>query len=205
MKTVKIANVDLNIYDGILGISCSGGADSTILLYHLAKYSQNKIYCYILSTKEWDYKEYPIAQKIVNRISEITGNNKLVAKELRSDKKDLDTLMKLTNDAATRDNVSVIYSGITKRPPATEERTFSTPFNENSTFRDFDIKVPTLYNNTYMPIANHNKKDVYNMYVEADVLDELFPLTFSCVDAIDSHCGKCWWCEERKWAFGRLI
>jgi len=205
MKTVKIANVDIIIYDGILGIRCSGGADSTILLYNLAKYSENTIYCYVLSTKEWEYKEFPIAQKIVNKISELTGNNNLIIKELKSDKKDLDTLMKLTNDAAAQDKVNVLYSGITKRPPITEEKTFATPFNEKSIFRNVDISVPTMYNNTYMPIANHNKQDVYNMYVEANVLDELFPLTFSCVDSIDEHCGKCWWCEERKWAFGRLI
>jgi 7-cyano-7-deazaguanine synthase in queuosine biosynthesis len=35
---------------------------------------------------------------------------------------------------------------------------------------------------------------------------ELFPITRSCEndDHIESHCGKCWWCQERIWAFGRL-
>lgn len=205
MKTVKITDVELIIYDGVLGIRCSGGADSTILLYHLAKFAEDKIYCYILSTKEWQYKEFPIAEKIVQKISDLTGNKNLIIKELKSDKKDLDTLMKLTNEAALADNVTMLYSGITKRPPYDEEETFITPFNEKSIFRNTDIKVPTLYEKTYMPIANHNKRDVYNMYVEANVLEELFPLTFSCVDSIDEHCGKCWWCEERKWAFGRLV
>lgn len=204
MKTIKVADVDLNIYDGVLGIRCSGGADSTILLYHLAKYSNNKIYCYVLSTKEWQYKEFLIAEKIVNKISELTGNNNLIIKELKSDKKDLETLVNFTNKAALHDNVNILYSGITKRPPYEEEKMFVTLFNENSTFRNTDITVPTLYGNTYMPIANHNKRDVYNMYIEANVLDELFPLTFSCVDSIDKHCGKCWWCEERKWAFGKI-
>ena len=205
MKTIKAGNIDLNIYDGILGIRCSGGADSTILLYHLAKHSTSTIYCYVLSTQEWQYKEYPIAQKVVDKIIELTGNNNIIVKELQTTKKDLDTLMSRTNNASAQDGVTMLYSGITKRPPNDEEENFSIAFNEDSTFRHTDIEVPTIYETTYMPLANYNKKDVYNMYVDENILDELFPLTFSCVDAIEEHCEKCWWCEERKWAFGRLV
>ena len=54
------------------------------------------------------------------------------------------------------------------------------------------------------------------MYKEANLLDELYPITRSCeYDPTSNyfkniknpgigHCGKCWWCEERKWAFGTL-
>ena len=205
MKKIKAGNVDLNIYDGVLGLRCSGGADSTLLLYHLAKHSSNTIYCYVLATEEWQYKEYPMAKQVVDKVTELTGNSNIIVRELRSAAKDLDKLMTLTNNAATDDNINMLYSGITKRPPQEDESSFSTAFNENSTFRHTDTVVPTLYETTYMPLANHNKRDVYEAYVSAGILDQLFPLTFSCVDAIDEHCGNCWWCEERTWAFGRLI
>ena len=47
------------------------------------------------------------------------------------------------------------------------------------------------------------------------IVDELFPLTRSCESeekgqqmldgGPEEHCGKCWWCLERQWAFGRLV
>jgi len=44
------------------------------------------------------------------------------------------------------------------------------------------------------------------------LLETLFPVTRSCEwnehvvgeDPGMEHCGNCWWCHERKWAFGRL-
>jgi len=50
------------------------------------------------------------------------------------------------------------------------------------------------------------------MYTELDVMDSLFPVTRSCEwkesmggdDPGLEHCGTCWWCEERLWAFNKL-
>ena len=59
-----------------------------------------------------------------------------------------------------------------------------------------------------------DKRMVAHLYKYFDILDALFPLTRSCewhnsntFDAAnpgDGHCGQCWWCKEREWAFGRL-
>lgn len=58
----------------------------------------------------------------------------------------------------------------------------------------------------YAPFANLNKKDIASMYESLSVTDILFPVTRSCEDPthLGSHCGVCWWCNEREWAFGRL-
>ena len=58
----------------------------------------------------------------------------------------------------------------------------------------------------YIPWFNHNKKDIARMYDSLGVTDTLFPVTRSCEndEHIGSHCGSCWWCEERLWAFGNL-
>ena len=51
------------------------------------------------------------------------------------------------------------------------------------------------------------KKQLAKIYKDFNLLETL-PLTYSCeeygLDTMD-HCGKCWWCQERFWAFGRLV
>ena len=48
------------------------------------------------------------------------------------------------------------------------------------------------------------------LYDENDLTHTMFPLTRSCEGSdyeagnYTWHCGKCWWCEERMWAFGFL-
>jgi 7-cyano-7-deazaguanine synthase in queuosine biosynthesis len=61
-------------------------------------------------------------------------------------------------------------------------------------------------NKIYNPFSNIDKKDIKNLYHDLGLLETLFPLTRSCESLVDfeKHCGECWWCEERLWAFGKL-
>lgn len=58
----------------------------------------------------------------------------------------------------------------------------------------------------YSPMANRDKRSVAKLYKEFNVLDTLYPVTRSCENDNHpgSHCGKCWWCNERLWGFGYL-
>lgn len=76
-----------------------------------------------------------------------------------------------------------------------------------------------------LPFVHKDKKHgTAAMYKEMGVLDELLPLTYSCenekpeektkLDIVSvhgtpmqeySHCGQCWFCLERAYAFGRLV
>jgi hypothetical protein len=58
----------------------------------------------------------------------------------------------------------------------------------------------------YSPLVNHDKRSVAKLYKVLGVENELFPVTRSCEDDnhLQGHCGKCWWCGERNWAFGYL-
>lgn len=64
----------------------------------------------------------------------------------------------------------------------------------------------TLDTRAYIPLFNHNKKDIAALYKHFNLEKTLLPVTRSCENDnhIESHCGTCWWCQERIWAFGSL-
>ena len=60
----------------------------------------------------------------------------------------------------------------------------------------------------YRPFVNVDKKFVADLYKQFDLMDDLFPLTASCIgfeketNYFTEPCKKCYWCYEKKWAFG---
>lgn len=51
------------------------------------------------------------------------------------------------------------------------------------------------------PVANIDKKVIAAGYEEHDLMDDLFPLTTSCVNRHVTPCMTCFWCYEKYWAF----
>jgi hypothetical protein len=104
-----------------------------------------------------------------------------------------------------------IYIGLTAAPPLEVSSKFTgleVHQRINSVDRD-PLVVRSNYlgenNYIYAPFFNIDKKKIRQIYDELGVIDTLFPLTRSCEDKeqTEGHCGKCWWCCERFWAFGR--
>ena len=60
----------------------------------------------------------------------------------------------------------------------------------------------------YCPLEYLDKRFVAEMYEQFNLMDNLFPITASCVeyaektDYFTKPCKECWWCREKKWAFG---
>ena len=60
----------------------------------------------------------------------------------------------------------------------------------------------------YCPYEYVDKRFVADMYHKYNLMFELFPITSSCVeyaektDYFTKPCKECWWCREKKWAFG---
>lgn len=60
----------------------------------------------------------------------------------------------------------------------------------------------------YRPLAFQHKKYIAEVCKDNNLLQELFPLTASCIGYADTTkhfsepCKKCWWCKEKHWAFG---
>ena len=118
--------------------------------------------------------------------------------------------------ALDKQEVDIVYLGITNFPPKEIYLTFDKQQeewqnrlrNDQETHPLFGLIIEslTLDNRTYVPFRNHNKQDIAGLYRLLDLEKTLLLITRSCEDDDhpDSHCGKCWWCQERIWAFGSL-
>ena len=66
--------------------------------------------------------------------------------------------------------------------------------------------LPTTYWDndflTFKPYINKDKKFIAEIYEKEDLMDDVFPLTQSCVGRGITPCMNCFWCYEKHWAFG---
>jgi 7-cyano-7-deazaguanine synthase in queuosine biosynthesis len=106
--------------------------------------------------------------------------------------------------------------GETKNPPEDEETKFVYHGEGRDLSRDgivaSDAVVVWKHHRTNMlkmrPFRNIDKKGIAELYEKFGLLDTLFPITRSCeltTTDFSEHCGTCWFCEERKWGFGRYV
>lgn len=214
MKTIKCAGVDLNIYDGPVGITVSGGADSAILLYYLMKHAEDTIHIFSLGNNQRYRRNVNVALQIVETCITLTKNSNVEHHIRYCDVQTHDEVFHMPKQFVEDKRVKVVYNGTTCNPPKEVTDTFKLPVSRP---RDPDVKhdVLSFGGVAYTPFANIDKKVIADMYRE-EMLDVLFKMTRSCEydptsnffenikDPGLAHCGHCWWCEERKWAFGRV-
>lgn len=212
MKTYRITNnIDFSIYPGGIGLCVSGGLDSALLLYFTLKYSTEHIHVFSLATQEKQLRNTRAAINVINKCIELTGNYNLTHHIKYAAHQTHETLFSLPFDMLKSNTISTIYTGLTKNPPRIITDSFSLPTLENAE-RDPDIIRPIKHEFWYTPWTNLDKVDLYNIYEQYDLMNTLFPITRSCEwvemigcdDPGDGHCGYCWWCQERKWGFGKL-
>jgi len=95
----------------------------------------------------------------------------------------------------------------------------STDKSRNNHSREPVVKLNPGYT-MIRPFVQQTKRAVANWYQAYNLTDTLFPLTYSCeetdtdlktpLSVVNSfhehtHCGCCWFCMERIYAFGRLV
>ncbi len=201
-----------------IGLKISGGADSALVAYMLAKYAE---------AERPDLKIYPItgvsekkpfqaifSKQVITKIESLVNYtfDTHITGSVRSDTnyaKDQDTLV---SNAYKSYGLQAHYAGITANPSAEQAPELVDPSEFNSEwYNDRQRgKEKKLYTNglSTRPLINTDKKGVYEHYVTLGILEEIFPLTRSCeIHTTDftHHCGECWFCKERYWGFGRLV
>lgn len=205
-------------------IKVSGGLDSAIVLYMLCRYittSNKDISIVVLTTNDW-LKPYQItwSTKVLDWIKREFPTVKFIAHETAQLKHGEDYVAGQAkhlervkfNYAKQGITFDIKFSGVNQAPPIdvfeVEEisgRLPPGPPEDRKSIR------PTKVGTWFWPIQNFNKKDIAELYEQFDLTDTLFYQTRSCEETVlertnnlTTHCGSCWWCQERKWGFGKL-
>jgi 7-cyano-7-deazaguanine synthase in queuosine biosynthesis len=213
-----------------IGVWLSGGADSALLCYLLAKKILQENLSLQIQPITVDYKR-PfrfIAGDVVAEIKKLLPANDIFKEHLVYNPPS-DTVWSQTeltdkfhqlNEKHVRENkFQILYSGITTNPPVNVQEKFNwgilpdvevkrgsnvPKVKVRHIVRQEDDIVYEFYE--IKPFFDLTKQDIADLYLSSGIENTLFPITRSCEDltSTEGHCGKCWWCEERLWAFGRL-
>ena len=99
----------------------------------------------------------------------------------------------------------IILTGMTANPPVEEQLKYNF-YDVAERRRDRRDNNPFMVK-LYQPLMNVDKKFVAGVYKDHKLMDTLYPFTSSCVGSerdteyFTKGCGKCFWCNEKKWAF----
>jgi len=218
MNYITIDNIPIGIYNkGPIGIGISGGADSAVLLHILMSNITETIHIYNMWSSSRKYSFAKSVDAVIETCSKLTGNtNYVVHKAQVEPKETIEFYFNLLTQALDSKEVDIMYMGVTKFPPKEVYLQFKQQQQDwHNEFRSDEVEHPLfgltieslrLDERTYVPLRNYNKKDIARLYQSLNLKQALLPVTRSCEDDDhpDSHCGKCWWCQERIWAFGHL-
>lgn len=206
MNSVNIGPYKIDIHQNA-GIVCSGGADSSLLLYILMKYSTTPVHVYTLASKEKFRATSKVSADVIAKCMDLTGKSEVYHHVYYTDRQTFQTLFSVPNKEILDKKVSIVYTGITQTPPLAVMDQFKEKMQPDvQEERDPSIQQELYYGSYYRPFINFNKKNISQLYDALMIKNHLFPVTRSCESLTQStgHCGECWWCEERQWAFGRL-
>lgn len=202
-------------------INISGGADSAMILWMLIQYCEKFIpdaEIHVITSanpiKGWYNANW--STRVLDKVLQITGTNLIKSHytfystdQIRSEIDEAERSIKKLHD------ITFTIHGTTQNP------SLDTPGLEDGgrfAKRDPGHSVPIIeeYENgitRWMPLIKVDKRMSVYLYEHFDLMEDLFPSTRSCEqearhnkdkpDWMITHCGECWWCRERHWAFGR--
>ena len=219
----NMQNYNNDCYENInvetIGIWMSGGADSSMLAYLLAKQIRDfdlNIKIQPLSVRRGRPNNPIYAGNVIDFIEEdlqIKMNDHIIYYPDINDEhqREIKEFWDRDDENFREGLFQILYSGITCNPPKDDD---TIPLNKERS-RDEDADRPIVSKNGIRyyinPFFHINKKGLAKLYKEHGVLDTLFPKTFSCEGSVEEtkthtqHCKRCWWCQERYWAFGRYV
>lgn len=208
MKILKFNNnTTIQIPEEEIGISCSGGTDSSLLLYILMKYHKEKIHIFTLSNNIKRRANAIIVPNVIEKCIQLTGNFNVIHHSWYSEDQTKEDLFNYPYQFIKNKHFKYYYHAVTANPP--DGTVFQSGQGEHELRNPLIIKDEVTHDGyLFTPFVNKDKKVIASIYKELDLMDNLFPVTRSCEVAgkleYYGHCGKCWWCEERQWGFDQL-
>jgi disulfide oxidoreductase YuzD len=198
-----------------IGLKISGGADSAIVCFMLAKYIMEERPDITLHpvTGIADNKLYQqkYADSVLRKVEELTGIvfGKHQYKDVTASRYILDQ-EDFLKSLYEQELFNLHFAGITANPSEDDAPQLYTSINAMPT--DDRSKQLIKKDNYRLPLINIDKRGVAEHYTRLGVMDTLFPVTRSCearvTDSeynIDKHCEVCWFCKERYWGFNRYV
>lgn len=203
-----------------IGIWISGGADSSLLLYLLCKQiKENHLDVHVIAqTVRRPRPTNPMyamdVVDVIESILDINIDHRVYYPPLNykgaEEYADGQFFRDKNRELFDSGEIQALYSGITMNPPQDVQKTFRDGISDQEHLRGEAVDNPlTTFEHQRLiidPFRSINKQQLAKIYEEERLLESLFPVTRSCEHMTQwtGHCGECWWCDERKWAFGRL-
>lgn len=208
-------------FSGPVGISFTGGTESSLLLYLLCKYEpQREIVVYtgvqddMLAQQEW------YAEDVMAWIKEQFPNNKINDHIFFHYNMEGRTKTQIQNELEAKmleeGTIAFCCNGTNLNPPIEEMKAhgmLGLPYNTRDPKRDQEDNRDNdvfPFPHYYKPFINVDKLWTSGMYEAEGLTDTLLPLTHSCTGLMHETdwgmkpCGLCFSCLEKKWAFGTL-
>lgn len=211
--TIKI-NVDAD--KSKIGIKLSGGLDSAIVAYLLCRYiHEERPDCTLIPfTVIHSFKPYNLwfASKVKWWLKEHFPTVQWHKEHftIHSNGDDYNERMEeLQEDLKSKNIIDCKFSGVTANPPMEVYKQWS-PNDTNDEPTPGRDREQELKDTSFgRVLVNIDKKGVAELYKKFGLMDSLFNVTRTCEEteldpSVTPHCGKCWWCEERRWGFGKL-
>ena len=220
---------DLNFWDPYpnlnkfkkIGINLSGGTDSALVMFMTCReIIERKLDAAIVPitgideerpTNIWNAKEIvELFKELFPQVNFYEHQENRYTKSHEKDKVN----HHVAHENKLRDNkiIDVLFHGRSANPPENIAKENNLLFKREER-RDRHAHKRTPYHEKsgkpfYCPLEYLDKRFVAEMYKQFDLMDNLFPITASCVeyahktDYFTKPCKECWWCREKKWAFG---
>jgi hypothetical protein len=203
-----------------LGISMSGGADSSMLCYLVVKYlmitDRHDVVIHPV-TCNWGVRPWSIgaAKNAVKFIANHTGFKNFgqhykfhISKEDCTTDDFKEKLFGVnTSFMFGNELIDHIFGGKTKNPPKEVMDTF---YDKNFQSDRVEPTLENVYKSPVdtVPFAMVDKRFIIEQYRKEKALFDILlnKITRSCegdevtTENYTNTCGKCWWCEERAWA-----
>ena len=198
-----LSNVEFKLPNGPVGVLCSGGADSSLVLYLLMKYSEHPIHILTMTNKTKHFVNVEVIQRVINWCINSTNNYNITHTIKYVEEQTNKELEKFSLENISK--FKKIYIGDTCYPPDEINQKFADETGDdfqNMLDRKPNKNRPTEVGPIYVPFTNYDKRKILEVYKDQKLM-ELFHLTRSCesLDPIGTaHCTICWWCKEREWA-----
>jgi 7-cyano-7-deazaguanine synthase in queuosine biosynthesis len=213
MKQKLIINDDISLElpKGSIGISFSGGADSSLLVYLvLNQLREETLHLFTISTIERNLSQHKITSDVLTKICYLTNNYNVVhhISIYNTNNEGIKHIRYLPQKMLhEQKSVTSILYGDNCNPPfdCGVDSIIQTEMMHKQSRSPLFTRSLQIRPGEFRPLTNLNKKDIVQLYFEQGILESVFPSTRSCGREYDvDPCGTCFFCAERTWGLTQI-